>query len=515
LLHTARKQTLLIGIAGAVAWVAAGCSGVLGPAYTIEKQRIEVTYSKSAPNRVSVRAWYRMKNIGTPPIEEVHFRLPYKDRIENLRVQWGGETIASQAVAGTDAEFSARFGSHWNQKVRKEFEVAYDLKIANTALSSGGSRGPFFFLPSGGWYPYLLPPAGMFAAGGPPPEKWDLIVNIPQDYVTHGSGTPRGHVHSGNGANAGSSYRFELKPGTDFDPFVVAGPYIEKQANSGSETVFLWSAQALSDSREREIGGRFTEEAAYFTAEFGLKDGTKGQVWMIECPAGASIGYDRPGRFQAAAPGKQWSSIVDCLTVPQAVIVPASFDNFDSPGSYVAPAHEDPSKKESSFPSVDVQLAATWFPFAVHDTADGPWFPMSGTPDYMALAFTISKNPSKRADYIRQLIERVDSDPEGAKDNLESSKKIETARIRSELFYLAMEDRCGAPTVHRALARIVSILRGQTWSVSDLRSAMEAECGADLADFFRQWLIRPGIPDDFRARYIGAPAAVKPTGKNN
>jgi aminopeptidase N len=78
-----------------------------------------------------------------------------------------------------------------------------------------------------------------------------------------------------------------------------------------------------------------------------------------------------------------------------------------------------------------------------------------------------------------------------------------------------MEDRCGAPTVHRALARIVRILRGKTWSVSDLRSAMEAECGADLADFFRQWLIRPGIPDDFRARYIGAPAAVKPTGKNN
>jgi len=207
--------------------------------------------------------------------------------------------------------------------------------------------------------------------------------------------------------------------------------------------------------------------------------------------------------------------MVGCLPMPQGIPGPIFFQNFELPELFVAPEHIVPSKQVTPSPSMDVQLAATWFPFAVHDAPDGPWFPMSGTPDYMALSFTISKNPSKRVDYIRQLIGRVDSDPEGAKENLESAKNIETARIRSELFYLALEDRCGEPNVHHALARIVRILRGQTWGVTDLRSAMEAECGGDLADFFREWLIRPGIPESFRARYMNAPAAVRPPGSEN
>ncbi len=505
--HTALKQSFLLVVAGAAAWVAAGCSVPFAPGYTIEQQRIEVTYSEAAPDRVSVRAWYRMRNTGTQPLEELRFRLPYKDWTEDLRVEWGGQALAPQGVAGTEAEFSTRFDAPWNQKDRKEFVLAFDLKIVNTNLSLGEGRGPFFILPCGGWYPYLLPPPETFSGGGTPPNKWDLVVSVPQGYLVHASGTQRVQDRHGSGKNTGSSHRFEQKLGADFDPFVVAGPYQEQKTQWGSETVFLWSGQTLPESRTREIGERFGEEAAYFTAEFGMKDATKGQAWMIGCPGGLAIGYGQPGQFQTAGPDKRGGSIVGCFAVPQGVFVPISFEKFDVPGSFVAPAQADTSKVVLSFTSVDVQLAATWFTFSVGVAPGGPWFPMSGAPDYMALSFTLSKNPSRRGDYIRQLIERVDSDPEGAKENLASAKTIEIARIRSELFYLALEDRCGATNVHRALAQIVRILQGKTWDVNDLRSATEAECGADLAEFFRQWLNRPGIPDDFRARYIGSPAA--------
>jgi hypothetical protein len=421
--------------------------------------------------------------------------------------------IAPQVVAGTEVGFSMHFGAPWNQKDRKEFVLNYDLKIVNAKLSLGGDRGPFFFLPSGGWYPNLLPPPGALATGGTSPNRWDLIVSAPQGYLVHASGSLHGQDRSGTRGDNGAFHRFEQKLGTDFDPFVVAGPYFEQQIHSRSETVFLWSVKPLPDPLARTIGKKLGEEAAYFTVEFGLKDATKEQVWRVGCPEGSVIGYDQPGLFRTPAPGSHWPGIVDCQTMPQGVVVPIELEDFDDPGSFLG-APYDRSRSMLRFSSVEPQLAATWFTFGVHAGPDGPMFPMSGTPDYMALAFNLSKNDADRGASIRELIHHVDSDPEAAKETLGSAKNIEIARVRSELFFLALEDRCGAANVHHALAHIVRSLRGKTWDVSDLRSAMEAECGADLAGFFRQWLYRPGIPEEFRARYAGTPAA-KPASKNN
>ncbi len=455
-----------------------------------------------------------MRNTGSQPLDELHFLLSHRDRVENLRVEWGGETIAAQSVAGTEVEFSTHLSAPWKLKDRKELVLSFDLSVVNPKLSLGEGRGPLFFLPSGGWYPYLQPPRATLSQGGTPPDKWDLVVSVPQGYVVHASGTQRGQDHTGNHDKSGASYRFEQKPATDFDPFVVAGPYVEQKGRLGTETVHIWSAGPIAQARVEEIGERFGEEAAYFTREFGLKDATKGQVWRIGCPEGAPIQNDEPGRFFADGLDGRWGPSMSCLTVPNAVIGPLLSDHPSVPDLFATPPHVDPTETQSHWPSEDVQLAATWFPFAVHDAPDGPWFPMSGTPDYMAISFTISKNPAKRADYIRQLIGRVNADLVGPNESLEFTKKIETARVRSELFYLALEDRCDAANVHHALARIVRDLRGQTWGVNDLRSAMEAECGGDLADFFRQWLIRPGIPDSFRARYAGAQGAI-PAGNDN
>ncbi len=489
------------------AWVAAGCSVPFGPAYSIEKQRIEVTYSWAAPDRVSVRARYWMKNIGEQPIQDFHFRLPYKNWIENLRVVWGGDKLASQSVAGKEVEFSSHLTPPWNPKVRKEIDLTYDLIVVNPSLSLGEGRGSFFFLPSGGWYPYLLPPPGALAERGTPPDNWDLVVSVPSNYRVHASGTSRGLDRAGNHGNVSSSYRFEQKLEMDFDPFVVSGPYVEQQAHSGTATVFMWMAKESTESTTHQFGEWFAEEAAYFTAEFGLKDATKGQFWMIGCPGGLATGNDQPGTFLTVESNKPRESSANCMTVPQGFIGPMSIDGPVAPDEFVVPSNVNPPNGRDTWPSEDVQLAATWFPFAVHDAPNGPWFPVSGMPDYMAVSFTIMKNPSRRSDYIRRMIQSVDSDSEGTKDSLISTKKIESARIRSELFFLALEDRCGAANVHHALARIVRLLRGKTWGVDDLRSAMEAECGADLADFFRQWLVRPGIPEEFRARYAGTPAA--------
>ncbi len=457
-----------------------------------------------------MRAWYQIRNTGTQPIAEIRYRLPYEYRIENLRVETGGEKIGSQSIAGTEAEFSSHLVPPWNVKDRKEIVLTYDFKISGPGIP-GFEAGPqFFFLPSGEWYPILDPPAGSLSEGGKPPDKWDLVINIPQGYLVHASGTQRKPDHGESRNKAGPSYRFEQKLDTDFDPFVVAGPYVEQQARSGSETVFVWLAKPLPEASVRGFGERFGEEAAYFRVEFGLKPVTKGQVWIIGCDGVPPGENDPPGRIMLSGTNEHRGFNENCMAFPQGVIGSMTMDNPAAMDFFVAPLKVDPSGLFVPNASMDVQLAETWFPFAVHDSPGGPWYPMSGTPDYMALSFNILKNPSKRGDYVRQLIGRVDADPGAAKETLGSSKNIEIGRIRSELFYLALEDRCGAANVHHALAHIVRALRGKTWGVNDLRSAMEAECGADLAEFFRQWLNRPGIPDDFRTRYTGAPAAKPP-----
>ncbi len=80
------------------------------------------------------------------------------------------------------------------------------------------------------------------------------------------------------------------------------------------------------------------------------------------------------------------------------------------------------------------------------------------------------------------------------------------ARAESTLFFLALEDRCGAQNVHKGIARASRLLRGETWGLPDLRSSVEAaECGGPVLEgFFREWMHGPGIPAEFRARYAVA-----------
>jgi aminopeptidase N len=75
------------------------------------------------------------------------------------------------------------------------------------------------------------------------------------------------------------------------------------------------------------------------------------------------------------------------------------------------------------------------------------------------------------------------------------------ALAKAPLFFVALEDNCGEEAVRKALARVVTLLRGQQVGYSEIRSAIEESSGKDLAEFFRVWLYEKGIPKDFRARY--------------
>jgi len=115
---------------------------------------------------------------------------------------------------------------------------------------------------------------------------------------------------------------------------------------------------------------------------------------------------------------------------------------------------------------------------------------------------------SERARMVATLIDRYDESSAAAPDKrlmeppvgYSRAERISTG-YRGALFVVALEDFCGHDNLRTALRDIIHDRAGSDTGYEELRAAVETASGKDLAEMFRAWLIRPGIPDDFRVRY--------------
>jgi hypothetical protein len=470
--------------------MAYGCAAAFGPGYTVEKQRVAVTYSNEAPDRVSVQASYSVKNTGTKPLNVLEIQPPYSEIIQpqEMHVEWRGKLLEVPAprLDSIDNSIHVPLDKNWDVGERGEFVISYDVKISPDHAAVGSNHRAAFFLPSSGWLPILMPARGAFASGGAPPRKWDLVVNAPEGYRVRASGENRGIDKKGKSKNEKrAGLLFEQQPGTNYDAYIAAGPYVEQQVRSSGGTVIFWTANPLSGKRSDELGKLVSSDAGFYSKEFGADETKKTPIWLIECPEGATVSRDRP-----------WLSRTGCLTQPHSVVLPAEYLGAAAP--------EDFTK------SVDLQLAATWLYFSARPNRYGSLFPVAAIPDYAGVALAASRNPEARNESIRTLLQRVDATPDEGKplarvDAKDSRELQDRARAQSVLFFFALEDRCGAQNVHKGIARASRLLRGRTWGLSDLRSAVESECGGPvLEEFIREWMHGREIPAEFRSRYAAA-----------
>jgi aminopeptidase N len=79
-------------------------------------------------------------------------------------------------------------------------------------------------------------------------------------------------------------------------------------------------------------------------------------------------------------------------------------------------------------------------------------------------------------------------------------------RAKSLLLFYALRERVGADPVQKALQHMLFARRQRGFDLSDLISAVEEESHQDVGPFVRQWIKRPGVPDEFRATYSQSPA---------
>jgi len=86
-------------------------------------------------------------------------------------------------------------------------------------------------------------------------------------------------------------------------------------------------------------------------------------------------------------------------------------------------------------------------------------------------------------------------------------------RAKSFLFFYALEERYGRDAFRHAINHVLSARHGRGFNLDDLIAAFEEETHQNVAEFVRLWMKRPGVPDEFRARYENASASIAITSK--
>jgi len=80
-------------------------------------------------------------------------------------------------------------------------------------------------------------------------------------------------------------------------------------------------------------------------------------------------------------------------------------------------------------------------------------------------------------------------------------ESAEVLRAKSLLFFYALQDRYGEKVFHDAIGHMLYARSARGFDLDDLIAAFEEEVHQNVAEFVRQWMKRPGVPADFRARY--------------
>jgi hypothetical protein len=156
----------------------------------------------------------------------------------------------------------------------------------------------------------------------------------------------------------------------------------------------------------------------------------------------------------------------------------------------------------------EYELARTWFGWRVRPRPEAQILMGRGMGLFGQVIAAEGRGRNERRELVASLIARYDEARSIASDRrlmeppvgYSHGERVSTG-YRAALFIVALEDLCGHDNLRAALRDIISTRAASDTSYEELRAATEFASGRDLAEMFRTWLIRPGIPDEFRDRY--------------
>jgi hypothetical protein len=475
------SRVLLYLLLAIAVFGAASCAVPLGPGYTIEKQEIRVQFLPSPQPRIRVEADYQLKNTGNQPLTEIELRLPGKRRFHRAEPQAKWD---SDSVALIDSPANARYDllklpRSWPISARHTLHLSVEIEPSPAEESKLSFTSDAFFLPSQGWSPDLVPARGALATGGVPPKKWNLVVQVPEDFLVHVSGSD---IKKSRGK--GQLVVRAEQHIADKYPFVVAGRYAATQIASGNEQVNLWTRTSLEQNSLRHASDQLVKTLQAYDSVFGNRGKKQRSLWIVECPVVV-------GCFTRAPAAN--ASLPDASAVSQNVeSTSAEMISLDS--VVVDISGGAPKIATAAAPS----LAASWLGYGQNPGFYEQEPPLSALPAFAAASGREALDgPSSRTTAIRKALRAIPV-------NLPATgvpEERNVIRAKSFLFFYALQDRYGRQAFRNALQHMFYARQGGGFNLNDLIAAFGEETHQNVAEFVRLWMKHPGVPQEFRARY--------------
>jgi len=461
--------------------LAAGCAAPLGPGYTIESQQVHVRFESVPGPRIRIEADYQLKNTGNRPLSELEMRLPGRRRFhfDEPRVTWDTTAITTGISAENPRNAVFTLPQPWSVAARHTLHLSIEYWPAtggDTALSFSGDA---FFLPAEGWNPELLPARGLFATGGVPPKKWEMSVNVPEGFLVHTSGQ-QGKTSRRNG----EMMVLAAQRANDHYPFVIAGRYAPAQIGGRKEKIILWTRKAQDAAGLRGASDALVRTMEAYDSAFGARSKVSSTTWIVECPVAAGC-FTNLNASAAKLLGDEKESV-------SAEMVSLDTMMVDLGGGM-------PKLVVAAAPS----LAASWLGYGQNPGFYEQEAPLSALPAFAAsIGQDAALGADSRAETIRRVLQLI---PEKAAAGRPEDAPV--VRAKSFLFFYALQDRYGREVFRKAINHMLSARRERGFELSDLIAAFDQETRTNVAEFVRLWMKRPGVPEEFRARYRETAAA--------
>ena len=482
-----RARLCLALLAAVVSYWAASCAVALGPSYTIQKQEIRVRFVAQPEPRIEVAADYRLKNNGTRPLEQLELRLPGRRfRTREVRAIWDSTALTLAEDPSDPRNALMKLGQPWKVSARHTLHLTTEFLPAPEGENSLSFSSRAFFLPAASWSAELLPPDGLFGTGGVPPKKWDLLVAVPQGFLIHTSGLQKRVARKG-----GETVFLAEQGASDPHPFVVAGRYYTADIGGPRGKVRLWTIEQQDVAKLRDVSDGLARVMAEFDAAFGERGKDSLQTWIVECPA-------VPGCFTSLNP-------LRAKLLGQNEDAPTTAEMISGDTMVVDLSRGTPTVAVQAAPS----LAASWLGYAQNPAFFEQSPPLTMLPAFAAaIGHDVVEGRDARRETIRRALRLI---PSGEKPQKADDPNV--LRVKSFLFFYALQDRYGQETFRRATLHMLHARRERGFELSDFIAAFEQETHENVAEFVRMWMKRPGVPEEFRARYEGSAAATAATDK--
>ena len=454
----------------------------LGPGFLFSARQTEIRTSSSAPGQIHIRIVDHLDNAGDRPLHSLEARVPEDPSygVRNLMMTVDGNKVSTDPIPNlVPRTVNTAFDPVWEQQQPREIVTEWDLVPIPSAGGNLAASASAFYIADNAALPLWQTPFGTFTVGGPDAVKEILTVSAPADFRVLAPGKPVKAQNPPAGTEV--SHSFLINPLIDFLPFVVAGRYQEQVINARHGDIRFWTFHPIDPQQTRAAAERLSSTMQAYRDFFGPSSKGKAVPHIVESPGQLPIEFDGNDAGGTSFPE---GVLLDSRALAQGI------------------------SNEATLQLAEFELARTWFGWRVRPQPEEQVLMGRGVGLFGLVVAAEARGQDQRARMVESLLERYDSALRIAADGrmlvpptgVSRAERISTG-YRAALFLVALEDLCGHDNLRAAFREVIAARGNSDAGYEDLRAALEDASHRDLAEMFRTWLIRPGVPQDFRARY--------------